>query len=418
MMLVLGRGLMFARQILVAPVMIGFWGLSGYGEWMILSAVPSFVSLSNMGVGTASGLDIIGYIAKKCRSGALKEFRRSVIFIGGMALLVSLLTFLLAERFMADNKFSQIKNPELVIVCLVASAMLYQFQALFQGVWNGVGKSATGFAIANFYQLGIVLLSLGVPSINGTAELLSETILLWTVVWLVVVGGLVLQNLSALPDEEGEAASKNRATLDLIRIGIGHQLSALWQAIYYQGPLLVLSTLATSHAVGVWSAFRVISRAGNQVIDVIGQAGMPDIARYLSVGNKLGAQSIVKKQLAIAGLMALCIGLGFSIVGSWVINTWTGKSLDIRLLAYVVMGVSYLPYAAWMLLANVMYASNQPWRINIMATVVATLSVMLAYQLAQSQDVIVALTVSNLFFDFLMMIGVVKLLKSAKTITA
>lgn len=416
MMLLLGRGLMFARQILVAPVMIGAWGLSGFGEWMILSAVPAFVTLSNMGVGTASGLDITGYISKKRRNNALTELKRSTIFIGAMGAIVVVLTFILADRFIAEKKLEQINNPVLVVVCLVASSMLYQFQALFQGVWNGFGKSAAGFAAANVYQLGVVVLSIVVPSIKETAELLSAAMLVWTFIWLIVVGGMVLRHVLAMPSGDHVASTSERSTVDLIRIGLGHQLSALWQAIYYQGPLVVISALATSQAVGIWSAFRVMSRAGNQAIDIIGQSGMPEISRQLALKNKAEARSIVMKQLIIASSLALVIGVGFSVLGEWVIHLWTGKTLKIQNYAYVAMGLSYLPYAIWMLLGNVMYASNKPWVINVMATAFATFSMLMAYLLAQHQDVIFGLTISNLIFDVAMAVGVIKLLKSTKII--
>ncbi len=62
-------------QIVSVPVFLHFWGAKLYGEWLILSAIPTYLILSDMGFGSVAGNDMTMRVAAGDRESALETFQ-------------------------------------------------------------------------------------------------------------------------------------------------------------------------------------------------------------------------------------------------------------------------------------------------------------------------------------------------------
>src|SRR5712664_3378586 len=72
---VLGPVVTAIVQIVSVPVFLHFWGVKLYGEWLILSAIPTYLMLSDMGFGSVAGNDMTMRVAAGDRDGALETFQ-------------------------------------------------------------------------------------------------------------------------------------------------------------------------------------------------------------------------------------------------------------------------------------------------------------------------------------------------------
>src|SRR5260370_15187370 len=75
-------------QIVSVPVFLHFWGVKLYGEWLILSAIPTYLMLSDMGFGSVAGNDMTMRVAAGDREGALETFQSAWAVMTGTSLLV------------------------------------------------------------------------------------------------------------------------------------------------------------------------------------------------------------------------------------------------------------------------------------------------------------------------------------------
>ncbi len=64
-------------QLGTVPLLLHAWGAAKYGDWLMLSAVPSYLTFANLGFGDASGSDMTGRVARGDRKGALETFQSS-----------------------------------------------------------------------------------------------------------------------------------------------------------------------------------------------------------------------------------------------------------------------------------------------------------------------------------------------------
>src|SRR6202140_4262382 len=78
-------------QLSTVPCLLHFWGAAKYGDWLILSAIPSYLSLSDLGFGDASGSDMTMRVAAGDRHGAIETFQSSWVLLSLVSLFMALL---------------------------------------------------------------------------------------------------------------------------------------------------------------------------------------------------------------------------------------------------------------------------------------------------------------------------------------
>src|ERR1700693_4636189 len=78
-------------QLGSVPIFLHAWGAAKYGDWLLLSAIPSYLSLSDLGFGDASGSDMCMRVAAGDRHGAIETFQSSWVLLTLVSLFISLL---------------------------------------------------------------------------------------------------------------------------------------------------------------------------------------------------------------------------------------------------------------------------------------------------------------------------------------
>src|SRR5450631_1903196 len=124
-------------QLGSVPLLLHVWGAAKYGDWLLLSAVPSYLTLSDLGFGDASGSDMSMRVAANDREGALQTFQSSWVLVTAM----SIASFLLAslsvwwvpwQRWL---KLFGVSSPQAATILLVLAAYVVVAQQ------NGVAES-------------------------------------------------------------------------------------------------------------------------------------------------------------------------------------------------------------------------------------------------------------------------------------
>src|ERR1700733_2296211 len=75
-------------QLASVPLLLHSWGPSKYGDWLLLSAVPTYLTFSDLGFGASSGSDMTLRVAVGDRDGALATFQSSWSLLSVMSLIL------------------------------------------------------------------------------------------------------------------------------------------------------------------------------------------------------------------------------------------------------------------------------------------------------------------------------------------
>ena len=84
----LGQAFAVIIQIVSVPVFIGFWGVDLYGEWLILSTIPAYLVMSDIGFASVAANEMTMRVSEGHRSRALTVFQSTWLLISGISLLI------------------------------------------------------------------------------------------------------------------------------------------------------------------------------------------------------------------------------------------------------------------------------------------------------------------------------------------
>lgn len=392
-----GRGIMAIRQIVTVPVLLSAWGVEYYGSWMILSAIPTFLAMSNLGIGTSGNLKISHHLASNRLVEARRVFLTSQILIGIIGITVTAISFGMASIYESTTS-SLLGQPALILGALLLTAFLQMSAVSAIGWWTGNGAPSKGYHHLNIGSLVAFIISIAVPMSGGDAKLLSLSLLAWQLIWLGSFFLITSKAFGPLVDKHNSRFDADTA-FSLIKSGSGHQLGALSQALVFQGSIVLAGHLFGSNGAALWSALRIVTRSGNQLLEIVSASLSPEFQvayasnqisklRTLHIGGLLASFSIAT--IAVPSLL---------LFGETAFNIWTSNVFQVSSTAFWIMSLSIIPASLWINSAEVQRAANQPWRINTHFLLAAAASLLIILQLQQYK--MVAMAAGAMVFDLL-----------------
>jgi len=129
-------------QLVSVPILIGHWGLEQYGVWLLISAVPVYLSLADLGFAQVGASDMTMRIARGDRDGAQVSYHtifaiNCLIGAIGLAAALGFILSPLSVQLIGPDHATQ--SVRLAMLVLTAHALF----SLLQGV-IGAGMRAEG----------------------------------------------------------------------------------------------------------------------------------------------------------------------------------------------------------------------------------------------------------------------------------
>ncbi|WP_413432838.1 lipopolysaccharide biosynthesis protein [Crateriforma spongiae] len=373
----LGRGIMAARQLLMVPLLIYLWGAEYYGEWLAISAIPSFLVMSNLGLGTAASIAIGQNVAAGKYVEAWNLYRTTMVVLSAVIAVVVSGTGVAIFSMDVQGYCSHLQSPGLTLFCLSVAGLLRFFVPPSVGWWVGVGEPGKSQNWNNaffFLDMVLVLLVLG---FGGRAFAVSICSVFWSIVW---GGGFFFSTcakIRLLQIERIVDPLAWRATRRLLRVGVGHQLNPLWQGLLFQGSLLLAVSVLGPGGAAMWGAMRILIRSVNQLIEILNLSLAPEF--QIAYGN---ADWSKLRRLHSTGqftsLIIAVVGFCFLLVfGRTVFDMWTNNAFEVPWVAWAILVASVLPFSLWSVSAEFQRSINRPWYVNAIGTGMALLSLLM-----------------------------------------
>jgi O-antigen/teichoic acid export membrane protein len=315
-----------AGQIALVPLFLHCWGQTYYGQWLVLSAVPAYLALSDVGISNALGneFSIAVERGEKTRAenliGAVWRFQ--AWFGVGLGLAVALA--LVGLPLQGWLKSTAISHGEFVAVLLLLTA--YSLLPLQIGSFSGVYRAARVYPRYLLLQGHMRVL-----------EVLGTAALLWThaaMVWLaalyvflriVMLCFLVARAKRLLPGLTFHwRAGKWSDFRGLLPTGAGFFAFPVGNALVNQGMTLVANNAGGPGTVVLLSVCRQVGRVFLQGSSLLFTSLHPELTTAYARHDR---GRMLRLQSGAFGLM-LILGLGFSagafVLGGWVVQKWTG----------------------------------------------------------------------------------------------
>jgi O-antigen/teichoic acid export membrane protein len=359
-------------RLVEVPLLLGYWGTRLYGEWLMLAAIPAFLSIADGGFVGAASREMSMRSGAGDRTGALSIFQST-----GILLLIVSLTFgslALAAVYVAPlhEWFGfKVMNAETVrlVALLLVTNVLVSFQGgLVNGGFWCEGRYALGRTLsATMYLLefgGLVLaVAIGGGPVEAAFGYLGGHI-----------GGLILMRLGlyrATPWlRYGWRVATHREVRRLAAPAFASLAFPLGNAFNIQGMRLIVGLVLGPPAVVVFSALRTLTRLAMQPCSIINQLIEPEMALAYG-GNR---QDVFRRlfnhscQVALWVSAASCLAL--IAAGESLLDIWTHGKVSMDWPLYTLLLLSAAANAVWYTALMAAYATNRHERVALVYSIV------------------------------------------------
>ena len=100
---VFGMGVNFLNQIAMVPLFISLWGINKYADWILITALSSFFSMSNLGLNQATNNEFVIKFQQKDYISCIKLLTNSFLFVLAVGILFILGSIVLSLLFGFKN---------------------------------------------------------------------------------------------------------------------------------------------------------------------------------------------------------------------------------------------------------------------------------------------------------------------------
>jgi O-antigen/teichoic acid export membrane protein len=353
-------------QILAVPLYINAWGVSLYGEWLLLSTIPGYLAMSDIGFVSAAANDMTILASKNQHHQALKVFQSiwaMILAISGVVLIGVLVLFLFMPSIFAQSSLIDEQDFSIIIFCLSAYSLL----ALKEGLLNA------GFRAGGLYGFSVWLGNL--QRIAEVGSILTALACQWSPVEI----GILMLSVKGFSLAVYTFCLSRKVTwihfgfhltswVEIRRIihpALGFMAFPVANAIKNQGTITLIGVMLGVSEVVIFSSVRTICNAGLQLLKIVQHSFWPEVSTAFAKQN---IQLIQKMNMLICGLafwLGLLILFGLLLFGNTILIHWTLGKIQVPMLFLLVMCLGNFAAGIWSGGSTILMAINLHSRLGV-----------------------------------------------------
>lgn len=322
-----GQAVTIGTQVLLTPLYFSRWGPQLYGEWLILSAIPAYLTMADLGIGSAAGNEMIMRAGSGDHAGAQRTYRGAFWIALWASLCVLFIGALMAAIKWGVNVpgTPSISAPSgaLILLLLALNIGLSFYGSVLSAGYRCAGRNATGTVLANMGRL-----------VEG---LVTGLVLIWGLGPLAVCIGMLLVKSSFLvvqawhlrricswlytPRVDADRSLARR----LLKPSLAFLAMPLAIALSMQGPIMVIGAYLGGGVVAMFSAMRTLSRIPIQLTAVLNASVWPEMSLAYGGGNLDVVRRLHRRSARIAFIFVVGACLVLAALGDYITRFWLGS---------------------------------------------------------------------------------------------
>jgi len=388
-------------QVVSVPVFLHFWGTRLYGEWLILSALPGYLAVSDLGFGSVAANDMTIRVAAGDRAGALAVFQGTWVLVTSLSILLAIVSVgaALALPLRRWLNISSISSHDVrAILVLLSLYVLTSLQGtIISAGFRCEGRFPAGMLLINLFRIIEALVATAAVFLHARPVHVAALNLGVRTLSILVPAAVMLSVTPWI--RYGVKHATSSSVRGLLRPAFAFMAFPAGNALSIQGMVLAVGIVLGPIAVATFATMRTLTRFVLQVVESIKNSVRPELsaaygAQDWRLARKLHRHacqaSLWLSVLAVAGLFLL----GPRIYAIWTHGRVTMDPTTFHLLLLVMLANSF-----WNTSSVVALATNRHQRLAAVYICATAASVALAVMLTRSFQLPGA-AVSLLVVDF------------------
>ena len=345
-------------RLVQVPLLLSVLGVDDFGRWLVLSSIPAWLTLANIGFGSVASNEMSMAVAGGDVARAKNIFSTTlalvfVIACVGSFIVISIAPFINWEDFL---KVPSSHHQELVLAVIwFALSIFLSFSAeAFGGRFRAARKAHTAVVLTSFRPWLELIGMVVVLQFSTRFDYLALSMLAATVIHLIVMN---VFSRRAFPELSFSVASIRKEQFRLLfQKGIAFQAFPLGNALLFQGNLLIVQAILGPAAVALFGTARTLVRSVNQVMEMINQVIWPELSLLLGAEDYTKAARVHRMGVGLSLLLSMICLVGLGIVGKPLYMFWTGKTIELPEYLLLLFLVS-IPFNALWFTSSVVHAA-------------------------------------------------------------
>ena len=383
-------------QLVSLPLFLYYWDTSTYGVWLMLSAIPAYLSMADVGMVTAAGNKMTMAMGKGDVPEANRVFQSAQMFMaivcGSLALLVVPLVL------WAPLPWFESMDQRVALSAMSAGVLVALFGGLSEAVFKSTTRYATGTMLGNYVRLGEWLGAMFGLMLVGSFAAVALTGLAMRLIGTVTAMVLASKGNHGL--RWGMHAAQGVEIRAMVKPAVSFMAFPLANALSFQGVTLLVGTLFGPVAVALFNTYRTIARVAVQVTAILSHALWPEFSRLFGQGATAAIERLYFRMSLLGAAQSLLLSLAIYFVSPWLLRVWTHgaiefvPSLMLLMLLYAAVG------GVWHIPRVLLMATNQHINLAYWSLAAGALTVGLAWLMGNAfhlNGVAAAMLMSELF---------------------
>ena len=372
-------------QLVQVPVFLHFWSVPLYGEWMIVTAIPTYLSLSNMGFGNVAGNEMTMMTARGDRESALSVFQScwwliSIVCTAVMVVLGATLYFFpVAERL----KLHEIgaTDSKWVIFYLGCSVLLNQLEALLQSAYRCIGRYPYGSFMKSVFALSAFGAMLIPVCLGGGARVTALVLASANAFFTFVLCIMVRRDIPWI--RYGWSHARLSEIRRLSGPAFAFMAFPLGNALNLQGTLMAVGYALGPTAVVVFGTARTVSRVALQMMSMVNNTFWPELSSAFGTNDIPLLRSLHRRSCQMALIISFGIVFIMMTVGPWFLTHWTGGHVPPSRPLLTLLLLVVVVFTLWSTSSTLVAAINQHQKLAAYYLFATSITVVLTFVLAK-----------------------------------
>jgi O-antigen/teichoic acid export membrane protein len=335
-----GQGVTIAIQLISLPLFLSRWDATTYGVWLVISALPAYLSMADVGMVTTAGNQMTIAMGANKHTQAVATFHSAILFLAitcaSVAAIVFPAIFLLPEILLVDW------DQRLAIAALVMGVIISLFSGLLDAQFRATGRYAIGTLLGNVTRLlefigGMTGLWLfGSFTAVASGMLIARSLCFASVFLIAQKGDIAIR--------WGIAEARFSEVKNMFRPAIAFMVFPLTNALTFQGVTLAVAYMFGPAAVATFNTYRTLSRVSVQFSGIFSHAIWPEFSSRFGSGGVESVRSLYRRTAILGAIASLLLSVVIFFVSPWILKAWARGSIEFLpelmalLLTYAALG--------------------------------------------------------------------------------
>jgi O-antigen/teichoic acid export membrane protein len=342
-------------QLLSLPLFLSRWDVATYGTWLVVSAVPAYLAMADVGMVTAAGNRMTMLIGEDRPALANEVFQSALAFV--LAVASAALVIVVAVALLWNPEAQQIPHAKAAIMLLCAGVFFTLIGGFPEAVYKATHRYALGNALSTTTRLFEWIGSIVGLQLTGDFAGVALGALVPRAVCTLA---MIVHAARTTPIFRWRLADASMVEIRrCVTPAVSFMAFPIANALNFQGMTLVAASTLGPAATVVFNTYRTMARVTVQATATFSNALWPEFSRLYGQRNRTSLAVLFQR----SQLLSFALAAGASAVVYLVAPTFIGVWSKHQIAFSSTLMVPTMIYAAiaggWHVSRTLLLATNE-----------------------------------------------------------